>query len=137
MKLLQTLLFLLVFSTISQNTSAQSIRFKTTSMSISEKDEKGKWSNWSDFAEAELMIILDVKKDRIIVNSKDLQLYKIASYGDKIVTETDDIVPFECVDNEGAKCAILIITRKKENNRMQFYINYPQTKLVYNIYTYD
>ena len=49
-------------------------------------------------------------------------------------TDEDKIVPFDCIDNNGSKCKILAITRKKENNRMQFYINYSEVKFVYNIY---
>ena len=39
-----------------------------------------------------------------------------------------------CEDNNGAPCMIMIITRKNEDNRMQFYINYQDLKMVYNIY---
>ncbi|MEN9928972.1 MAG: hypothetical protein RLZZ231_893 [Bacteroidota bacterium] len=126
------ILFSLLF--ISTFSFGQTIKLKTSSVSFVEKTEKGKWGEWSDFTTAELLITIDAKKDRIVVNSPEIQVFTIKNYGDKIETETDKTVPFECVDNNGSKCTILVITRKKEGNRMQFYINYSEVKFVYNIY---
>ncbi len=113
---------------------AQTITLKTSSVSFVEKTERGNWGKWSDFVDAEIIITIDAKKDRIVVNSPTIQMFTIKSYGDKIETDTDKIVPFDCVDNNGSQCKILAITRKKEGNRMQFYINYSEVKFVYNIY---
>ena len=70
--------------------------------------------------------------DRQLLTSTETWL---APYLEKVSNENDDTLGFICTDNDGVKCAILIVTRKKENNRMQFYINYPDLKMVYNIYT--
>lgn len=134
---MKSIRYLILYCLISfgfQKTSAQVYRFKTSSMSVMDKNEKGSWSKWSDFVKAEIIITLDGKKDRFIVNSKELQLYKIDAYIEKISNENDDTLGFNCTDNEGEKCVILIVTRKKEGNRMQFYINYDDLKMVYNIY---
>ena len=134
MKLIKTLLllFFIVFGTT--KTIGQTYRFKTNTLSILEKDKKGKWGNWTDFKKANLIIELDGKKDRFIINSEQIQLFSIMSYGKVTETETDKTVPFMCEDNNGAPCMIMIITRKNEDNRMQFYINYQDLKMVYNIY---
>jgi len=116
-----------------QKSTAQVYRFKTSTLSVMDKNDKGAWNKWSDFKKAEIIITLDGKKDRFIVNSRDLQLYTINSYMEKVSTENDDTIGFNCTDNDGAKCVILIVTRKKEDNRMQFYINYTDLKMVYNI----
>lgn len=134
MKSLRFLVLFVVLCFGFQKTSAQVYRFKTSSLSVMDKNDKGAWNKWSEFKKAEILITLDGNKDRFIVNSKDLQLYKIESYLEKISTKNDDTVGFNCTDNDGAKCVILIVTRKNENNRMQFYINYPDLKMVYNIY---
>ena len=34
----------------------------------------------------------------------------------------------KCADNEGGLCTILIVTKKNEKNRKQFYINYDDVK---------
>jgi len=80
------------------------------------------------------LITLDAKKNLITVNSNEVQSFMIKAYGE--ITDNDEvnIVPFECIDNKFSKCTILIITKKKEGNRMQFYINYNEVKFVYNIY---
>lgn len=134
MKLLKFTLLFVLFTLSSQRLSAQVYDFKTTSLSIMDRNEKGEWNKWSDFRKAEIIITLDASKDRFIVNSKELQLYKIDSYLEKVSTEENETLGFNCTDNDGAKCVIMIVTRKKENNRKQFYINYPDLKMVYNLY---
>ena len=128
------LILLCVFLLSALKSNSQTIAFKTTAVSIIEKTNKNGWGQWSEFVKAELLITIDAKKDRIVVNSPVMQLFSIKNYGDKIETETLKTVPFDCVDNNGSKCKILVITRKDEGNRMQFYINYSEVKFVYNIY---
>jgi hypothetical protein len=113
---------------------SQTITMKTSSVSVCEKTPTGKWSKWTDFKKAELVITVDAKKNRIVINSPEIQVFTITAYGEKIETENDKIVPFDCMDNNGSKCKILAIIRKKEGNRMQFYVNYSEVKFVYNIY---
>jgi len=127
------LLFFFLFLSL-QNTTAQTLKFKTSSVSITEKNEKGKWSQWSDFVKADLLITIDGRKNRIVVNSPEIQVFSILNYGEKTEDESNKVVPFECIDNNGSKCTIFVITKKKEDNRMQFYINYSEVKFVYNIY---
>ena len=133
MKSIRLLLLFLVFG-LGTKSYAQPIRLKTSSVSIIERNEKGKWGEWSDFVAADLVITIDGRKSRIVVNSPEIQVFTITSFGEKIETETDKIVPFDCIDNNGSKCKIFVITRKNEGNRIQFYINYSEVKFVYNIY---
>lgn len=126
--------FFIFIAFLSVGSQAQTLTFKTSSISVTEKNEKGKWNNWSDFVDANLIITIDGKKNRIVVNSPDIQVFTITAYGEKIENDDQKIVPFDCIDNNGSKCNILVITHKKENNRMQFYINYAEVKFVYNIY---
>jgi hypothetical protein len=134
MKLYSSLLFLFFLSFGLQNSAAQTLTFKTSSVSITEKNERGKWNEWSDFVKADLVISIDAKKNRIVVNSPEIQVFTILAYGEKTEDETTRIVPFECIDNNGSKATVFVITKKKESNRMQFYINYSEVKFVYNIY---
>ena len=127
-------LFSLLFLCCITPSFSQTLKLKTSSVSIVEKTSKGNWGKWSDFVKAEILITIDGKKNRIVVNSPEIQVFTIESYGEKIENENDKIVPFDCIDNNGSRCKILAITRKKEDNRMQFYINYSEVKFVYNIY---
>ncbi len=128
------LLIVLAFLGLSSQMHSQTLLFKTSAVSVTEKSPKGTWNKWSDFVDAQLLITIDGKKNRIVVNSPDIQVFSIKAYGEVIEDDDQKIVPFECVDNNGSKCNILIFTLKKENNRMQFYINYSEVKFVYNIY---
>ena len=128
------LLILTLFLSFGYLTTAQPIRFKTSSVSYTDKKDGGNWNEWSDFVEANVLIALDAKKDLITVNSSEVQSFRIKAYGEIEDTAETNIVPFECVDNKFSKCTIFIITKKKENNRMQIYINYNEVKFVYNVY---
>ena len=128
------LIIVSLFLSIGSAASAQPIRFQASSVSYTDKKDNGEWNEWSDFTDARVLITLDAKKDLIVINSSEVQSFRIKAYGE--ITDNDDvnIVPFECVDNNSSKCNILIITKKKENNRIQFYIIYNEVKFVYNIY---
>jgi len=133
MKVIQ-LLIVCLFLSFGSIASAQPILFQASSVSFTDKKDNGQWNEWSDFVDAKVLITLDAKKDLITINSSEVQSFKIKAYGE--ITDNDDvnIVPIECVDNKFSKCNILIITKKKENNRVQFYITYNEVKFVYNIY---
>ena len=134
MKVIKFILpILLVFFSTTQ-VSAQIYRFKADSYSVMEKKANGKWGNWTDFNNTPVLISIDGKKNRIIINSKEIQLYTILSFGEKIVDNTKEILPIECADNSGGLCRILIVTKKNEDNRKQFYINYDDIKIVYNVF---
>ena len=132
--------FLRVFCTIVlllvgfQILQAQKYRFKASSLSVMDRGEKGQWSQWSAFKPADVVITLDGDKDRIVIHSKDIQLYRITAYYDKIETEKEETLGFECLDNTGEMCVVLLVTHKNEGGRMQFYINYRDLKMVYNVY---
>lgn len=128
------LLILTLFLSFGYVTTAQPIRFKTSSVSYTDKKDNGSWNEWSEFVEANVLITLDAKKDLITVNSSEVQSFRIKAYGEIQDTAETNIVPFECVDNKFSKCTIFIITKKKERNRMQIYINYNEVKFVYNVY---
>lgn len=118
-----------------QKSNAQVYRFKADSYSIIEKNQNGKWGKWTDFNNSPVIITLDGKKDRITVNSKEIQLYNILAYGEKIIEKNKETIPMKCADNSGGLCTILVVTKKNEGNRKQFYINYDDVKIVYNVYS--
>jgi len=126
------ILFLLFGFTISK-ASAQVYKFKASSFSVVEKDDKKGWGKWSDFEKNTLIITLDPAKNRIVIASQEIQLFKIVAYGEKIITPKDETIPLSCVDNDGKTCDILIVTRKNQGNRKQLYVNYADFKYVYNI----
>lgn len=114
--------------------SAQTYKFKTSGFSVLEKNDKGKWGKWSDLNLTNLLVTLDTNKSRIVVYSQIIQLFEIIEYHPAEENETDLVYGFTCKNNEGEDCTLSIITRKKQDNRKQLYINYDNRVIVYNIF---
>jgi hypothetical protein len=128
------IIIVLVFLVMGLNQSySQTYKFKTSGFSVMEKDQKGKWGKWSDLNLANILVKLDTDKSRIIVYSEVIQLFEIINYIPLEESETDSIYTFTCKDNNGDDCTLSIITRKKQDNRKQLYINYDDRIIVYNI----
>ena len=118
-----------------QQSYSQVYRFKTSGFSVLEKNEKGKWGKWSDLGLVNITVTLDTDKNRIVVYSQNIQLYNIVVYQPESESESDLVYSFTCKDNDGVDCTVSIITRKKQENRKQLYITYPDHVIVYNIFT--
>ena len=133
----KTILFILLFLLGSglHYSYAQSYKFKTSGFSVLEKNEKGKWGKWSDLDLVNILVTLDTNKNRFVIYSQAIQLFEIIEYQPTEENETDIVHSFICKDNNGDDCTLSIITRKKQGNRKQLYINYDDQVIVYNIFT--
>lgn len=127
------ILFLLILIFGIQGIYSQVYRFQATGFSVLEKNNKGKWGKWSDLEKTSLVISLDTNKNRIVVYSQEIQFYEILNYVELLENDTDEIYSFECKDVDGQAFTISIITRKKQGNRKQLYINQENVILAYNI----
>jgi hypothetical protein len=131
------IIIVLAFFTLGLHQSyGQVYRFKTSGLSVMQKDQKGKWGKWSDLDLVNILVALDTDKSRIVVYSEVIQLFEIIDYIPLEENETDSIYSFTCKDNNGDDCTLSIITRKKQDNRKQLYINYDNRIIVYNISNY-
>ena len=101
-----------------------------------EKGQNGNWGNWSDLKLVNILVKLDTDKNRIVVYSEAIQVFEIIDYIPLEENETDSIYTFTCKDNNGEDCTLSIITRKKQDNRKQLYINYEDRIILYNIFNY-
>ena len=117
-----------------QQSYSQNYKFKTSGFSVLEKNEKGKWGKWSDLDLVNILVSLDTNKDRIIIYSQAIQLFEIIDYQATEENDTDIVYSFTCKDNNGEDCTLSIITRKKQDNRKQLYVNYENRIIVYNIF---
>ena len=125
-------LFFLAFGL--QQSYGQSYKFKTSGFSVLEKNEKGKWGKWSDLSLVNILVSLDTNKSRFVVYSEVIQVFEIIVYQPIVENDTDIVYSFTCKDNNGEDCTLSIITRKKQDNRKQLYINYDNRIIVYNIF---
>lgn len=132
------LILILVFLALGVNQSyGQTYKFKTSGLSVMEKDQKGNWGKWSDLSLVNILVKLDTDKSRIVVYSEIIQLFEIIDYIPLEENETDSIYTFTCKDNNGEDCTLSIITRKQQDNRKQLYINYDNRIIVYNMSNFN
>ncbi|MFE3870593.1 hypothetical protein ACFX5F_05100 [Flavobacterium sp. ZS1P70] len=127
-------IILLFFGLGLQQSYSQNYKFKTSGFSVLEKNEKGKWGKWSDLGLVNILVSLDTNKDRIVIYSQAIQLFEIIDYQPTEENDTDIVYSFTCKDNNGEDCTLSIITRKKQDNRKQLYVNYQNRIIVYNIF---
>lgn len=119
-----------------QQFQAQTYKFQTTGFTVLEKNNKGSWSKWSDFQKTSVLITLDTQKNRILIYSQEIQLFEILNYEKKQEDDTNETYAFTCRDDDGEPFIISVITRKKQGNRKQMYINHKNAIVVYNISNY-
>lgn len=116
---------------------AQVYKFLTTGFSVMERNEKGNWGKWSDLQKASIVVTLDTNKNRIVVYSQEIQLYRIVEYQPAEENENDLIYPFSCTDEDGQPFTVSIITRKNQGGRKQLYINQKDVIVMYNIVNFN
>ena len=100
---------------------------------MSNKDKKGNWGEWSKPEKSKMIVLLDMESHRIVVYSEVIQLFSIIKYGNQETKGDDDVVSFDCVDNNGVECVLTIYTRKKQGGRNQLYITYEDMIIAYNM----
>lgn len=135
MNFIRTAILLLFLLFGLQEAQSQSYNFKTSGFSVLEKNQKGKWGEWSNLDLVNLSVVLDTNKHRIVVYSQEIQLFSILDYIEREENDTDITYSFMCKDNDGRECKLSIITRKKQDYRKQLYINYDDHIIVYNIFS--
>nr|WP_315145663.1 hypothetical protein [uncultured Flavobacterium sp.] len=133
---IKTIIILAFFGFGLHQSYSQSYNFKTSGLSVMQKDQKGNWGKWSDLNLVNILVKLDTDKNRIVVYSEIIQLFEIIDYIPLEENETDSVYSFTCKDNNGENCTLSIITRKKQDNRKQLYINYEDRIILYNIFNY-
>lgn len=111
----------------------QVYKFKTTGLSVSVKENNGKFGKWSELKPVDIVVNLDTNKQRIVIYSEVIQLFEIVESLPAEESNTDLIYPFVCKDNSGENCTLSFITRKNQENRKQLYVKYEDRVLAYNI----
>lgn len=133
-QLKKNILLLLILFSISTIVSAQKYRFETTGVSMSIISDKGKWSDYTKFKEAKIVVTFDSNKDRITIYSEILQFFKIVNYKNKITAKDGtEIESFECKDQEGVACLLSIYTYKNKDPKNRLYVNFRDRIFVYDM----
>ena len=112
---------------------AQQFRFKTTQMTVLEKDNKNKWGKWSKPEKTAMVVTLDYDKNKIVIYSREIQHYTIVEYLDKEVTKQDEINAYLCKNQLGTPVKIAFITRIDQGNKPQLYVYFKDFVFCYDI----
>lgn len=137
MKILKSVLAVLfVICGFTTSNAQDQYKFLATEFSVKERISGDKWTEWSKFQPANITVVLDAKKERVIVYSQEVQIYAILKFEEVIDNENDLIYPFTCTDDDGRRFTVSFITRKKQGNRKQLYLNQKDFIIVYNLKNY-
>jgi hypothetical protein len=132
-------LFLIVFIFSVFAGSAQVLKFKVTSVSFKDFDEKTQqWVDWTDPKDVDILGFFDIDNDRIKIFSETEQTYDvIESKGRRTDSDGDDIIEWICIDHEGYRSGVRLFTLNSQNSSRQLYIDYSNFIISYDIYFLD
>ncbi|WP_395054950.1 hypothetical protein [Flavobacterium sp.] len=132
-------IFILLFILFNLNSYSQIIKCKTTGFASRSKNEISEiWTEWSDFKEVEILLIIDPDNDRIKIFSKEDQVYDIIkSYESEIDQDGDKTIKWLCVNEDGIKCIVRLVKLYSQEGRSQIYVDFEDFMYVYNIYKLD
>lgn len=109
---------------------AQVYRFKATDFAYRVCDDDGYWSEWTDWEDCNLLVVVNVDREQIDIYSSEPQSFIFYEVGDE--TEDSDggtQVEFRCVDADGLRCTIR--RRVQSDGQLQIYIDYSDISYVY------
>ena len=139
LRIMRKTLLLLTFITLNSICYSQVVKFKISSVSFKNYDEKiGQWEDWTEIEEVDILGTIDVDNDRIRIFSKSEQNYDvIENKGKRTDNDGDDIIEWICVNEDGMKCGVRLVTLNSRNGRKQLYVDFNNFYILYNIYFLD
>lgn len=130
MKRKAILLFMLFVSIVA---NAQTYKFNSTEFSTRIKKSNGNWTEWTDWEDSSVLIVMSLDRSKINIYSEKVQEYDIYDFGND--TETDkeggSTWTLRCVNEDGLRCAVRL--RKQSNGILQLYVDFRDMSWVYNI----
>jgi hypothetical protein len=128
-----------LFLFFTQIVFGQVVKFKSTGVAVTVKDKiTQEWNDWSEMRAAEVLIVLDVDNDRIKIYSNEEQTYDVIDSEEPSTDSDGDFtIGFICINEDGLKCRVRLVTLYSQNNQEQLYVDFGDTKFVYNIYTLE
>lgn len=137
-RLLITLLVLFVgvSTTFSQNSDI--IKLRTTEVALMFMESNG-WGEWSDWEDANILVVFDINNDRIKIFSKETQVYDVIKDEGKSYDDGDEIYSYLCVNEDGGQCRLKLWKRFRSDGSVynQLYVNFSDVRIVYNLYVLD
>ena len=119
------------FATISE-VSAQTYYYRTTGFASKYVNSYGRWTNWTDWQESDMLITIDYDGDVVRIFSPQRQTYRITEYVRKYTDESGGRqAEFKFIDQDGDRGTMRF--RIEVNNNSQLYICFNNVMWVYNL----
>ncbi|WCM41051.1 hypothetical protein MG290_08765 [Flavobacterium sp. CBA20B-1] len=135
---LKSILLLGLIILMTNLTYGQVYKLKTTSVAFMTKVNDYQWSDWSEWEETSILVVMDIDKDRFTIYSKETQVYDVAEDEGKTTdSDGDDTWSFYCVNKDGLTCRVRLVKLNSQNGRNQLYVDFNDMKWVYNLYSLD
>lgn len=114
---------------------SQVYKLKSSSVAFKYKSTDDEWTNWSDWEETSVIVVLDTENDRIKIFSKEPQIYDvIEDEGEKTDEDGDDIWSLYCVNEDGLTCRVRLVQLNSQEGRLQLYVDFNDMSWAYNVY---
>ncbi len=92
----------------------------------------GNWTDWSQWKEANILIVIDGQQERITIYTETTQTFDIIeNEGQSTSDKGDPTLNYYCIDENGTRCRIRII--KRDDSTTQIYADYSNIILCFNI----
>lgn len=132
------LLFVVMLVLSAPRLQGQVYKLKATNFTSKINVEGRGWNDWADWEDSDVLITMDMDKDRITIYSKEVQKYDIAEYeGKETDDDGDDILSFFCINEDGVKCRVRLAKLNSQNGQNQVYVDFSDLMIVYNVFTLD
>lgn len=133
MKKLFILLFVL-FSFVQVN-YAEVIKLRTSGIAYQYKNEYSNiWGDWSAWEDCNVLIVIDVDKDRITIYSQETQEYDVITETNQDTDGESTSYHYDCIDANGLRCQIRLRVYDDYSKGSQLYVDYYDMRWVYSIF---
>lgn len=132
-RIVLSLMLIFAISIISsQNANAQVYTYKTTQYAENKKNSDGNWTEWSDWMDSDMSMVINFNTDVVTIYSPTTQRYEITKF---IRSFTDSSggkqVEFAFTDQDGVRGHMRL--RIETNGNSQIYIEFSNIMWVYNV----
>ena len=127
------LLLLALIATIGVvETKAQVYTYRTTGYAYKKVNSYGNWTQWSDWQDSDMRVVINFNTDVITIYSPKTQIYKVTEHLRNFTDSSGGSqVEFAAVDEDGLRCHIRL--RIETNGNSQIYCEWSNLIHVYNV----
>lgn len=126
------ILFLLLFC-FSIGITAQTYKYRATQYAYKTTNRYGVWSNWSDWQNVSILVVVSLDREKINIYSQTTQEYDIYDAGNDWVSDNEGgrTWTLKCVNADGLRCEVRL--RSQRDSQLQLYVDFSDMMWVYNI----